>query len=160
VHGRLNMEVLAAASSIAGVLSLAGQCITGLQHLRVVYDEISGASTTISTFLDDVDSLLRSLHDVQTLLEQVPLTSASKLPIIQTSSLHRLLEECDSSIGGWISTARSLPTAGAKSGKAWYCRFRLAMNKDPIAEMRAGMQRRRTEVVLGLALFGRYVRSV
>ena len=62
------MEIVAAVSSVAGILSLTGQSIQGIITLKSFFSDISTASDTIDRFIRDVNGLLKVLYDVERLL--------------------------------------------------------------------------------------------
>lgn len=149
------MEVLGAVSGVAGLASLTGQCITGLQALRKLYEDIAAASKTVEAFLRDIDSLLRSLHDVRALLDKINAQAAPVVDDVSTLSLKIQLEDCNADIGGWLETARSFRPSNGKGGRAWFRRFWLAVNKDCVGTVRTEMHQRRTEIALSLSTLGR-----
>jgi len=51
------MEAVGAASSIAGILSLAGQTIEGIIKLRGFVKDVKSSPKIVNTFLRDVESL-------------------------------------------------------------------------------------------------------
>ena len=81
------MEALAAGASIAGLLGLAGQCITGAQKLQRLYRHVASASKTAAAFLKDINSLLKTLDDVQELLKKIELKSALTPDDVQLTTL-------------------------------------------------------------------------
>jgi len=99
------MAVLAETASIACLLSLAGQCVSGIHELRSLY--LCNASTTVQILLKDVESLLRTLHDVQDLLQRVDGQAELNMDTVHTASLRLQVEDCDVNVGAWLSTTRS-----------------------------------------------------
>lgn len=94
------MEVLAVGASVAGLLSLAGQCITGAQALRDLYRDISLASRTLDAFLKDIDAMIGTLNDVVRLLRTA--TDSDPGPY---ASLSVYLEDCKRDIQMWLANA-------------------------------------------------------
>lgn len=62
------MEVVAGVSSVASLLGIVGQSIDGILKLRRFVYRISTASKTLSGFLQDIDSLKRTLTAVSDLI--------------------------------------------------------------------------------------------
>ena len=149
------MEVLATASSIAGLLSLAGQCVLGAQNLRSLYQDIVAASRTVETFMKDVNGLLRTLEDVKALLEKIQRQAPGIVDEVSLTSLKLQLEDCDHDIGSWLRTARSTKPVGGKGTRAWFRRFWMAMDMQSTTNVRADMQKRRIEVAVALSTLGR-----
>ena len=107
------MELLATGASIAGLLSLARQCVSGAQNLWKLYRDVASVSRTADDFLKDVNRLLRTLYDVQNLLQRIEGQSALKLDGVQLTTLRLQLEDCESDFSTWLSTAqRSRPPSG------------------------------------------------
>lgn len=149
------MEVIAVAASIAGLVTLAGQCVSGMRELQGLYQDIASASKNVEALMRDIESLLRSLHDVQRLLEKINADLKESIDEINTLSLKIQLEDCQSSLMVWISSARSLQPVHGKGGKALFHRFSTALNKKSVHNIRKEMQQRRLEIVVVLTTLGR-----
>lgn len=113
------MEALAAASSIAGLLSLTGQCISGAQSLLSLYKNISSASSSVEKFLKDVNSLCRTLEDVRALLEKIQTQAPGLADEISLTSLRLQLDDCNIEIGSWLRAAQSTMPPDGKGTRAW-----------------------------------------
>ena len=96
------MEALAAASSIAGLLSLTGQCISGAQKLVSFYQDIATASKAVTAFMKDINSLLRSLHDTESLLRSIEEKAPQAFDVIHLTTLKLQLEDCDNDVKMWL----------------------------------------------------------
>ncbi len=73
------MKAVAAAASIAGILTLAAQSISGVQRLRQFSSNVASASKTAQRFVYDLDLLLQVLQDVKILLDSTPYVQISIL---------------------------------------------------------------------------------
>jgi hypothetical protein len=149
------MEALATASSIAGLLSLAGQCVSGTQNLYSLYRDIAAISHTVEAFMKDVNGLLRTLEDVKALLEKIQRQAPGLADEVSLTSLKLQLEDCNHDIGSWLRTARSTQSVCCKGTRAWFRRFWMAMDKQSTTNVRADMQKRRIEVAVALSTLGR-----
>lgn len=149
------MEALAATSSVAGLLSLAGQCISGAQNLCSLYRDITAISRTVESFMKDVNGLLRTLEDVKILLEKIELQAAWLADEVSLTSLKLQLEDCDRDIGLWLRTAQSTKPTGGKGSRTWFRKFWMAMDKEPRNNVRTDMQKRQIEVAVALSTLGR-----
>lgn len=152
----LEMEVVAVASSIAGLFSLAGQCISGAQTLRALYSDIVDTSKTVKSFSKDVNDLLRTLTDVRLLLEKIQDQDSLLTDELLFTTLRLQLEDCDTEIGTWIRTAEKAKAAGGKGTRGWFKKFWMALDKDSTNSVRADMQKRRLEIAVALSTLGRY----
>ena len=149
------MEVLAAGASIAGLLSLSGQCIAGARNLRNLYQDVALASKTADSFLRDINTLLSTLHDAEDLLGRMAAGSALTGLDVQTTTLKLHLEDCQRDVTAWLAEARSLRPSSGKGGKAWFRKFIVAANKNSISNVRTEMDRRRREIATSLSVIGR-----
>ncbi|KAK3710048.1 hypothetical protein LTR37_010479 [Vermiconidia calcicola] len=152
------MEALAAASSIAGLLSLTGQCISGAQKLVSFYQDIATASKAVMAFMKDTNSLLRSLHDTDCLLRTIEEKAPKTIDVLHLTTLKLQLEDCDNDVKMWLQTAQRCEPAASRSFRgmrSWFRQFISAVDKDSIRNVREEMQRRRTEIALALSTLGR-----
>ena len=153
------MEVLAAGSSVAGLLSLTGQCISGAQKLIGFYQDISKSSKAIEYFLKDVNGLTRTLFDAQMLLQSIKEKLPHSFDDVQMTTLKLHLEDCNDDFGSWLNTAQSYqPSAsssGTKSTRMWFRKFWSVVNKDEVNNIRTEMQRRKNDIALALITLGR-----
>ena len=153
------MEVLAVGSSIAGLLSLTGQCISGAQKLVGFYQDISKTSKAVEYFLKDINSLIRTLNDAQVLLQSIKEKSPHTFDDLVMTALKLQLEDCNDDLGSWLKTAQSYrPSAfysGPSTTRTWFRKFWMAVNKDEVNNIRAEMQKRRNEIAVALTMLGR-----
>lgn len=149
------MEIVAAASSIAGLIGLTGQCIAGARNLRDLYQGVASASSTVSNFIGDINSLLQTLQDVQDLLEKFGSHNRTATDAVSLTTLTTQLDICNKDVSGWLATARAMPHASGRGGKAWFRKFWIAVNQGSVQSVRTEMQRRRLELVMALTTLGR-----
>ena len=150
------MEALAAGASIAGLLGLAGQCITGAQKLQSLYRHVASASKSAAAILKDINSLLKTLDDVQELLKKIELKSALTPDDVQLTTLKLQLDDYNGDIGGWLETAQKFRSSTGGGTNAWFKRFWLATNKDCVKNVRVQIHQRRMEIAVALSTLGRY----
>ena len=151
------MEVIAAASSFAGILGLAGQCVGGLENLKNLFENIAGASKTVDGFLRDINSLLRTLHDVEVLLNTVSKKSSADEADADVASLQIHLEDCSRDVSSWLKTARDLRPSPGRGTKSWARKFWVAVNNQSVSGIRQEINCRRTEINTSLLLLSAYV---
>ena len=147
------MEAVAAAASIAGIITVVGQSIDGLIKFSEFFSDVSSASKTISRLLDEINSLIQVLSNIGDVLEQ----AEARRPDQNFASLDLKLEDCAKDVQIWLATARLLRPASDSGGKAWLKKFRLAVNNTGIQTIREEIGRHKQTLTLSLAVFGRYI---
>ncbi|MCJ1402149.1 hypothetical protein MMC11_005368 [Xylographa trunciseda] len=148
------MDLLSVTSSIAGILSIAGQSIDGIVKLKQLFSDISAASKTIGTFLRDINSLLHVLHDVEALLFQLDIRTYSGAIDISTASLQIELEDCLKDVFAWLRTARSLRPPSDLGTRAWLQKVWVAINQNSVKGIREDIGRHKQALQVNLALIG------
>ena len=147
------MEAVAAAASIAGIITVVGQSIDGLIKFSDFFSDISSASKTISRLLNDINSLIQVLENIGNVLEQARARRKNQ----NFASLDIKLEDCAKDVQIWLATARLLRPGSDSGGKAWLRKFRLAVNNTAIQTIREEIGKHRQTLCLSLAVFGRYI---
>ena len=145
------MEVVAAASSVAGTISLLNQSTVGALKLRNFFANVSLAVETISRFLHDIDSLLQTLYAAQEILEKLP----DDFEGIQATSLAIQLEYCTTDVMRMLKTAESLRPASEMGIKAWFQKFNIASKRDYLIDVREELGRHEQFINLSLTILGR-----
>ena len=147
------MEAIAAAASIAGIITLAAQAIEGLQTLHSFFADISTASKIVSRLLSDINSLITVLHNIDGVLHQVERQRKNQ----NFAQLDIKVEDCSKDVKGWLKTAKELRSGGERGGRAWVRRARLAVKSEVVGRIREEIGRHRQALCLSLAVFGRLV---
>ncbi len=147
------MEAVAAAASIAGIVTVVGQSIDGLIKFSDFFSDFSSASKTISRLLDDINSLIQVLRDIGDVLERAEARRSDQ----NFALLDIKLEDCAKDVQIWLATARILRPASNTGGKAWLKKFRLAVNNTAIQTIRGEIGKHNQTLCLSLAVFGRYI---
>ena len=145
------MEVIAAASSVAGIISLLNQGTVGALKLRNFFSNTCLAGETIDRFLHDIDSLLQALHGAQEILEGLP----DDFKGIQATSLAIQLEYCIKDLFRMLEIAASLRPASQVGAKAWFKKFAIASKKDFLIDVREELGRHKQFINLSLVILGR-----
>ena len=145
------MEAVAAAASIAGIVTLVFHSIDGLIKFKDLFADVSSASRTITRLLKDIDSLIQTLENVRDVLEQFEAQKKEK----NFASLDLKVADCSRDVHVWIATARIIRPADEHGGKAWLKRFRLVVNSNAIETIREEIGRHRQALCLSLAVLGR-----
>ena len=149
------MEAVAAAASIAGIITVVGQSIDGLIKFSDFFSDVSSASKTITRLLNDINSLIQVLEDIRNVFEQARARRSGQ----NLAQLDIKLEDCAKDVQVWLATARLLRPGGSDSGgKAWLRKFRLAVNSTAIQTIRDEIGRHKQTLCLSLAVFGRYIK--
>ncbi len=147
------MEAVAAAASIAGIITVVGQSIDGLIKFSDFFSDISSASKTISRLLADINSLIQVLEDIGDVLERARARRRDK----NLAALDIKLADCAKDVQVWLATARLLRPSSDSGGKALLRKFRLAVNNTAIQTIREEIGRHKQTLCLSLAVFGRYM---
>lgn len=147
------MEAIAAASSVAGILSLLGQSIEGVSKLRGFLLNVSCASRHVSLFLYDINCLLEALHAAKQLVDKLP----GDFKDSQFAALQIQLDFCSTDVHRLLESASSLRPASEVRAKAWLKKFWNAINKDVLRNAREDLERHRKAIELSLTVLGRYV---
>lgn len=147
------MEAVAAAASIAGIITVVGQSIDGLIKFSDFFSDISSASKTISRLLKDINSLIQVLENIGNVLEQARERRSDQ----NFASLDVKLEDCAKDVQIWLATARLLHPGSESGGRAWLRKFRLAVNNTAIQNIRDEIGKHNHTLCLSLAVFGRYI---
>lgn len=145
------MEAIAAASSVAGILSLLGQSIDGISKLRGLLLNVSGASRHVSLFLYDINCLLEALHEAKQLVDRLP----EDFKDSQITALQIQLDFCTTDVHRLLETAGSLRPASEVGAKAWIKKFWNAVNRDVLRNAREELERHRQAIELSLTVLGR-----
>ena len=151
----LHMDILSVASSIAGILSIAGQSIDGIVKLKQLFSDISFASKTVETFLRDINSLLHVLNDVETLLSQLDTRIYSGAIEVSTASLQIELEDCLKDVFIWLRLAEGLRPPSDLGARVWLKKVWVAINQNSIKGIREDIGRHKQALQINLALIGR-----
>ena len=149
------MDVLSAASSIAGILSIAGQSIDGVIKLKQLFSDIAAASKTIESFLRDLNSLLQVLNDVEALLSQLDARRCNGEIEISTASLQIELEDCFKDVVTWLRVAGDLRPPSDLGARVWLKKVWIAFNQNSVKGIRDDIGRHKQALQINLALMGR-----
>ena len=147
------MEAVAAASSVAGILSLLGQSIDGVSKLRGFLLSVSNSSRHVSLFLYDINCLLEALHAAKQIVDKLP----EDFKDSQISALQIQLDFCTKDVLRLLEGASSLRPASEVGAKAWLKSFWNAVNKDVLRTAREELERHRQAIELSLTVLGRCV---
>ncbi|KAK5127558.1 hypothetical protein LTR85_006898 [Meristemomyces frigidus] len=143
-------------ASAAGLLSLAGQCITGAQALREIHQDMSSASKTVDAFLKDIDAMIKTLHAVEDLLKVVETRYVPYVsPGSDLATLSACLEDCKRGVHMWLATARQFRPATGKGATSLFRKFWTAANQRSVKTVRADIQQCRQNLTLALSTLGR-----
>ena len=142
------MEAVAAAASIAGILTLVLQSVDGLMKFKEALADATIASKHINGLLSDINALIQVLEDVRELVEKQKKNK-------NFAALDIKIADCSKDIQIWLSTARLLRPSSQSGGRALLRRIKLAINKDAIEAIKAEIGRHRQSISLSLEVLGR-----
>lgn len=145
------MEIVAAAASVAGILSLVAQSIDGASRLRDLFSNIPRAGSAVDRFLHDIDCLLQALQSAKDLLGELPAGFCGS----QVTSLRIELQYCTKDVHRLLDIASSLRPASDVGAKAWLQRFWVAVNKNLLVDARDELERHKQAINLSLVVLGR-----
>lgn len=158
------MEAVAAASSIAGIVSLAGQALSGIVKLRAFFQNCTSASKTIERLLRDLNSLIQTLEDVREIVLKLDETAAVTFDTKSIlSSLQIQLEDCTKDVYDWVKKAEEQhPEFGSGRGglqgsKRRFKEFFVAVNKESLTDIFREIGNHKENITLKLSVIGRYV---
>ncbi|KAL8922359.1 MAG: hypothetical protein Q9208_005212 [Pyrenodesmia sp. 3 TL-2023] len=148
------MEAVAATASIAAILSLVGKTTVGIEELLNLCSGISSAFKITDKFTRDVHGLLKTLHDIKGLVENVPTTADT----CHVASLQIQLEDCAKDVPSWLAAVvkESLPSS-SNGTTAYLQRVKIAMNRKKTEKIRIEMNRSRAALITSLAVLGRWL---
>ena len=149
------MEAIAAASSVAGLLGLAGSCLSAAQSLFKLYQDIRAASKTVEIFIKDINGLIRTLHDVQGQLQTIERNSSLEFHDLHLTTLRLQLNDCNGDMQSWLATAEKYRPSTSSGGKKWFKKFWTAINEDSVKNVSTEIRARRSEIDSALAVLGR-----
>jgi hypothetical protein len=147
------MEALGVAASIAGILSLVSQSIEGLIKIRRVVKCVKGATRTLNSFLDDVNTFEGSLAQVRGLLTQLPNDQPSLTADLD--GLRQQLESCSEDIDKWIQFAAQIDPKASKGLEAFLTQLRVVVNKDGFIEFHSRIAKHQRALGISLSIIGR-----
>jgi len=155
----LDMELLAAASSVAGILSLTGQTIAGITSLYGFFQDCSVASRTIGRYLKELTSLKQTVEDVNELIgkleKDIDSTRGTGL-----ASLKIQLEDCLEDVGKWLEKAQKSHPLSSRGTRSSFKKFLVALDKQNIKDTFGDIACHKANIRLSLSIIGRSVKPV
>jgi hypothetical protein len=149
------MEVVAAVSSVAGIASLVGQSLAGLNNLYNLFQDCRNASKTAERFLDEATKLKETIEEVEKLLGRI--RNVSSDPASSTlASLTIHLEDCRKDIARWLVVAQQHAITGHSTAKKAFKKFLLAIKIRSIKDLFQEISGHRHSLALSLSATGRY----
>ena len=153
------MEVLAIGASIAGLLSLAAQCITRVEEVHKIHSDLSQYSVSANSFIKAVNGLLKTLHDVEVLMKAIERHPTINHQHVPLTSLQSHLNDCNANLGSWIRRIRECRTKYmfVSSKVKSFDYFWRTINKDSIEHELRELEQRQIEISVSLNIVGRCV---
>jgi hypothetical protein len=149
------MEGLAAASSVAGVLSLAGYTIDGIVRLHGFFKDVSTASKWTERFLQGINSIIKLMEDVKALLESIAARQTLPAVDIKIAALQIQLEDCSKDVYSWLNLAREHHPGSSTGTKAGFKKFWVAANKAGMRSILDDIREHRRGILASLSVLGR-----
>jgi hypothetical protein len=150
------MEVIASVASVGGIVSLAGQTLTGITTLRDFFTNWSSASKTIERFLRELNTLILAVEHVKELATSTneALGRASSSSIL--ASLRIQVEDCSNDVYRWLEIARRYQPDANSGAKASFKKFLVALNKQGLTDIFTAISAHKESLVLKMSVVGRY----
>ena len=145
------MEVVAAISSVAGILSLLGETLDKTRKLRDFFLDVSSASITVSNFLSTINWLLHVIDSIKRLVEKLPRNFCG----FEVVDLEIQLEDYTEDVLRWLKSAKALRLTLTSGLKMWLERTRIGINIKTVEGMRKEADRHIQAFNLQLSLIGR-----
>ena len=145
------MEVVAAVASVAGILNLLGESLDGTRKLRNFFCDMSSASSTIASLLQDIDLLLQAIQSVRDLVEKLP----REFPRAPIASLRSQVKNYTKDVSRWLETAEALHPASDNGMKTWLKKLLVAVHSKSVNQMMGELDRHIQAFSLSLSIIGR-----
>lgn len=143
------MEAVGAVASVAGILGLVGQSISGIIKLKDFANDVKIASKSVNAFLRTVDSFLGTLSQIHHLLSKLPDDQDFDLDTLQWQ-----LESCLSDIEEWKKLTDKLDPGTSKGAEAFFKKLRVAANKNGLSEFYNQVSRHQRGLNISLSVLG------
>ncbi len=140
---------------IAAVLGLVSHSIEGITKLRTFFADVASASKTIARFLHDLDSLLQVLYEVEKIAAKTARVEAPDKLDVNIASLQVQLEDINKDVFIWLQKARELRPASDRGTKAWFKKFWVGVNQNPVKSIREEIAKHKQSIGISLAMMGR-----
>jgi len=149
------MEVVGVVSGIAGIVSLAGQILSGIVKLQGIFDTYIEASRTIAKFTSALKSLLDTVQEVKDLIQKLEHASTFIAKSI-LSSLQTQLEACSRDVLQWakVANANRVGKAGSTFDTV-FKKFLVALKKDSIDTIFKEVGAHQDGIAIKLSVIGR-----
>jgi hypothetical protein len=148
------MEVVGAAASVAGLLSLVGQSLDGIFKLLGFIKTFNAAQSTLNIFLRDVESLQSSLIRIQRLLTHLPLDQPIVTETLNLEGLAWQINACLKEVKDWEYSAKKYSKSPPTNIKGFFKKFRVAVNKAGFSEFHGRIMQHQQGLNLILAVLG------
>jgi len=148
------MEAVAAVSSVGGIVSIAGQVLSGIRKLREFFKDYGSASKSIDRFLRDLNSLIQTLEDVKDVVLKLENVSTFGAKTV-LSSLQIQLEDCSKNVYDWVRVGAEHRPQSVSGSKAVFKKFLVAVNKECMTDIFKDIESHKDNIGLKLSLIGR-----
>jgi hypothetical protein len=150
------MEVVAAASSIAGILSLTIQCLQLISGLETFCQGFGKKAA--KAFLLDLKTSASVLNDVQELCERIGNAENSPIGRARMKLLHAHLADCANDLESWLNLTHRLQMSEINrchTVKELFGRFMRAINTSAQMEVKDRFRYHQENIKMSLAMIGR-----
>ena len=129
------MEAVAAAASLAGLITLVGQGLKGVVQLKEFFSNCSSTQLSAAHLGREVDSLHSVLKDVAEFLSKAP----KECQDLCVGSLETQVSECSKDVSKWLEFISPRRDHSTEEGRiSFYHRFRSVFNHKKIQESPSG----------------------
>jgi hypothetical protein len=150
-----SMEVVAAVSSVAGIASLVGQSLNGLNKLYEFVSDCRNASRTVTRFRDELTTLRQTIEEVEALVLQIkdPFEDSRHCTF---NSLTFHLENCANNLHKWFEAAQKSDVPDGSNYKNFFSSILVAIRSKDIKDIFKQISSHRQAISLSLSATGRY----
>lgn len=150
------MEAVAAISSIAGILSLAGQALNGIVILRGFFKDCASASVSIRRFMKKLNDLVQCLEAVRELMVKLEESSSTAVTDNILASLQIQIDDCNRDIYRWLDEAKGLMIPSSSTGtKAISKKFVAALEEQKAKDIYSEISVHKENINTNFTLIGR-----
>jgi hypothetical protein len=154
------MEAAGLAASITRLAAAAGQALEGIIQLRAFFKDVSLAPRRIADLLNDLESLEKTLSNIQQLVTTLERTSTEQSrPGAglggNTGILKAHLKACADDIVRWVKITKEADPRSEKGIKGFFKKVKIAADKSGFAELGGKISTHRQRIGMRLSVLGR-----
>ena len=145
------MEVVAAVSSVASIVSLLGQVIGKTKRFRDFIADVSSASTSVEDLLHDINFHLQTLFTFSEMLDTLSIDIEEHF----LRSVHGQLDRYMIDLCRWLEKARAILPSSSIGARKWLKSFWIALNIKSVEDLHLSLDRHSQKINISLEFLGR-----